>query len=61
MKKIEDYNTPIFWAEEHPGKLKRESREIKVHGKCENPQIFTWEYLQKIKKSTVDGRLTKSQ
>ena len=58
MKKIEDYNTPIFWAEGHPGKLIRENWEIKVHGKCKNPQVFTWVDLQKLKKTTVEGRLT---
>jgi len=51
-------NTPVFWAEGHPGKLDRENWKIEVKGLCENPTTFTWQDLQKLPKTTVNGRLT---
>ncbi len=58
MSKLKQMNTPIFWAEGHPGKLERENWEIKVTGLCDNPRIFTWDYLMSMPKSYADARLT---
>ncbi len=58
MHKLAKMNTPVFWAEGHPGKLDRENWKIEVKGLCENPTTFTWQDLQKLPKTTVNGRLT---
>lgn len=58
MHKLAKMNTPVFWAEGHPGKLDRENWKIEVKGMCENPTTFTWQDLQKLPKTTVNGRLT---
>jgi DMSO/TMAO reductase YedYZ molybdopterin-dependent catalytic subunit len=51
-------NTPIFWAEGHPGRLDRESWKIEVKGLCDRPLTLSWDDLQKLPKTTVTGRLT---
>jgi DMSO/TMAO reductase YedYZ molybdopterin-dependent catalytic subunit len=58
MHKLARLNTPVFWAEGHPGQLDRENWKIEVKGLCENPTTFSWADLQKLPKSTVTGRLT---
>jgi DMSO/TMAO reductase YedYZ molybdopterin-dependent catalytic subunit len=58
MHKLAQMNTPIFWTEGHPGRLDRENWKIEVKGLCDNPSIFTWQDLQKLKKTVVNGRLT---
>lgn len=58
MHKLAIMNTPVFWAEGHPGKLDRDKWEIEVTGLCNNPAVLTWQDLQKLPKSTVKGRLT---
>jgi DMSO/TMAO reductase YedYZ molybdopterin-dependent catalytic subunit len=51
-------NTPIFWAEGHPGELKREMWQIEVTGLCQMPQSLSWQQLKKFPKTIVDARLT---
>jgi DMSO/TMAO reductase YedYZ molybdopterin-dependent catalytic subunit len=58
MHKLAKMNTPVFWAEGHPGKLDRETWKIEVTGLCDNPVTFSWLDLQKLAKATVNGRLT---
>lgn len=58
MHKLTKLNTPIFWAEGHPGSLKRENWQIEVSGSCEKPGIFTWESLLALPQKEVKGRLT---
>ena len=58
MSKLAKMNTPVFWAEGHPGKLDKEIWKIEVTGLCAKPDTFTWAELQKLPKSVVKGRLT---
>lgn len=58
MSKLKQMDTPIFWAEGHPGKLNRESWEIQIVGLCEKPGVFTWQDLMDMPKSYADARLT---
>jgi len=58
MHKLAKMNTPVFWAEGHPGKLDRENWTIEVKGLCDNPTTFTWQDLQNLPKTIVNGRLT---
>ncbi len=58
MNKLAKMNTPIFWAEGHPGSLNRESWEIAVTGSCTAPRIFTWAELNALPQSEVLARLT---
>ncbi len=51
-------NTPIFWAEGHPGKLDREQWTLEVTGACEAPHIYSWQELMQLPATTVEGRLT---
>lgn len=58
MSRLRELNTPIFWAEGHPGVLDREGWEIEVTGLCEAPRAFTWADLREMPKTVVDARLT---
>ncbi|HRY84332.1 MAG TPA: molybdopterin-dependent oxidoreductase [Candidatus Cloacimonadota bacterium] len=58
MESLADLQTPIFWAEGHPGKLDRNSWELQIIGACLEPQTFTWAQLMLLHSTTVDGRLT---
>jgi len=51
-------NTPVFWAEGHPGKLNREEWKISVSSSCSKPRIFSWQDLQDLPKAVVEARLT---
>jgi len=58
MSILKELNTPIFWAEGHPGKLDREEWKIEVTGLCDSPHVFTWQELQMMPKTIADARLT---
>lgn len=58
MSRLRELGTPIFWAEGHPGILKRDSWEVEVSGLCDRPKIFSWDELSAMPKSVVDARLT---
>ncbi len=58
MHKLAAMNTPIFWAEGHPGNLPRENWQLRIHGSCEKPRIFTWEELNALPQTEVYARLT---
>ncbi len=58
MHKLACMKTPVFWAEGHPGKLDRESWEIKVGGLCERPCVLSWHDLASLPQTEVHARLT---
>jgi DMSO/TMAO reductase YedYZ molybdopterin-dependent catalytic subunit len=58
MSRLRELGTPIFWAEGHPGVLKRDSWQVEVSGLCDRPKILLWDELASMPKSTVDARLT---
>lgn len=58
MSKLSAMNTPIFWAEGHPGPLDRENWTLEVRGACVAPQTFTWQDLMQMPAVSVEGRLT---
>jgi DMSO/TMAO reductase YedYZ molybdopterin-dependent catalytic subunit len=58
MSRLKDLRTPIFWAEGHPGRLKRETWKIEVSGLCKKPKSFTWAELIAMPKTVADARLT---
>ena len=58
MDKLAALDTPVFWAEGHPGKLDRETWTIEVSGACDKPQTFSWKELYALPQSEVQGRLT---
>ncbi|HOV90274.1 MAG TPA: molybdopterin-dependent oxidoreductase [Syntrophorhabdaceae bacterium] len=58
MSRLKMMDTPIFWVEGHPGTLDRESWKIEVVGLCENPGIFNWDDIMKMKKTIAEARLT---
>jgi DMSO/TMAO reductase YedYZ molybdopterin-dependent catalytic subunit len=58
MDKLAAMNTPVFWAEGHPGKLDRNNWKIQVTGACAKPQTFTWDDLNSLPQSEADSRLT---
>jgi DMSO/TMAO reductase YedYZ molybdopterin-dependent catalytic subunit len=58
MSKLKDMNTPIFWAEGHPGPLPAEGWEVQVGGLVERPLTLTYKELLALPKSIADARLT---
>lgn len=58
MDKLAQMDTPVFWAEGHPGKLDRENWTIEVTGACERPRSFSWDELLALPQTEADGRLT---
>jgi DMSO/TMAO reductase YedYZ molybdopterin-dependent catalytic subunit len=58
MSNLSKMKTPIFWAEGHPGKLDRDSWEIRISGKCRKPATLGWQDIRALPKSIVEGRLT---
>lgn len=58
MHKLAKLNTPIFWAEGHPGSLSRTDWTLEVQGACRAPLIFSWQDLQALPYSIASGRLT---
>lgn len=58
MKYLSDYNTPVFWAEGHPGKLDKENWKLKVCGLIEKSSVLDWQSIMKIPSKTVRTRLT---
>jgi DMSO/TMAO reductase YedYZ molybdopterin-dependent catalytic subunit len=58
MHKLAQLNTPIFWAEGHPGRLDRENWQLEITGSCDNPLTLSWQDLQDLPHTTVQARLT---
>ena len=58
VDKLAQMNTPIFWAEGHPGALDREGWKIEVTGLCDNPRTFSWQDLNNLPQTEADSRLT---
>jgi DMSO/TMAO reductase YedYZ molybdopterin-dependent catalytic subunit len=58
MHKLEKMNTPVFWAEGHPGRLDRDAWQIEVSGSCAEPRTFSWQELMALPAVTVEARLT---
>ncbi len=58
MSRLKELNTPVFWAEGHPGHLKREDWQIKVSGTCREPKTLSWQDLMDLPKTIAEARLT---
>jgi DMSO/TMAO reductase YedYZ molybdopterin-dependent catalytic subunit len=58
MSRLSDLNTPVFWAEGHPGALDRKGWLIEVSGLCEKPKTFNWQDIISMPKTVADARLT---
>ena len=58
MHKLAKMDTPIFWAEGHPGRLEKEKWSLKVEGLCDKPTEFNWQQLMELPQVTVNARLT---
>jgi len=58
MGRLSDLNTPVFWAEGHPGALDRKGWLIEVSGLCEKPKTFNWQDIISMPKTVADARLT---
>jgi len=58
VSKLKDMQTPVFWAEGHPGLLSPEGWPVRLGGLVEKPVTLTYEEILAIPKSIVDTRLT---
>ncbi len=58
MNKLAAMNTPIFWAEGHPGALNRDNWKLEIKGLCDNPVTLNWNQLMELTPTTVNARLT---
>jgi DMSO/TMAO reductase YedYZ molybdopterin-dependent catalytic subunit len=51
-------NTPVFWAEGHPGPLAAEGWEVEVGGMVDRRTTLTYEQILAMPKTVADARLT---
>lgn len=58
MSNLSRMNTPIFWAEGHPGRLPVEEWRVEVGGLVEQPLTLTYTDILALPKSVADARLT---
>jgi DMSO/TMAO reductase YedYZ molybdopterin-dependent catalytic subunit len=58
MSKLEELQTPYFWAEGHPGPLRGEGWQVEVGGLASKPTTLTYEQIVGLPKSIADARLT---
>jgi methionine sulfoxide reductase catalytic subunit len=58
MSKLKDMNTPIFWAEGHPGELSYENWRVEIAGLVEKPFTLTYDEIRALPKTIADARLT---
>jgi DMSO/TMAO reductase YedYZ molybdopterin-dependent catalytic subunit len=58
MSNLTAMNTPVFWAEGHPGRLEAAGWEISLGGLVVNPRTLTYEELISMPKTISDARLT---
>ncbi len=56
--KLRAMNTPIFWAEGHPGHLSRDGWQVTLDGLVGTPRTFTFDELLALPKTVVEARLT---
>lgn len=58
MSKLKDMQTPVFWAEGHPGSLSAEDWQAEIGGLVEKPVTLTYQEILALPKSVADARLT---
>lgn len=58
MSKLHQMNTPVFWAEGHPGPLDAEGWTVELGGLVEKPITLTYDDILTLPKSIADARLT---
>jgi DMSO/TMAO reductase YedYZ molybdopterin-dependent catalytic subunit len=58
VSKLKEMQTPVFWAEGHPGPLTAEGWQVRLDGLVEKPVTLTYEEILALPKSTADARLT---
>jgi len=51
-------NTPVFWAEGHPGPLEAEGWTVELGGLVEKPVTLSYKEILELPKSIADARLT---
>ncbi len=55
---LKKMGTPVFWAEGHPGPLRREDWTLDIAGMVRRPLTLTWEEILKLPKTVEYARLT---
>ena len=58
MSRLSELNTPVFWAEGHPGPLAAEGWEVQVGGLVGNPTTITYEDVVAMPTTVADARMT---
>jgi DMSO/TMAO reductase YedYZ molybdopterin-dependent catalytic subunit len=58
MSKLKALETPIFWAERHPGPLRAEGWEVELSGLVEKSLKLTYDEILALPKTVADARLT---
>ncbi len=58
MSRLRELETPIFWAERHPGPLRAEGWQVELGGLVEKPITLTYDEILALPKSVADARLT---
>ncbi len=55
---LEELDTPIFWAEGYPGRLRAEDWQVQVEGLVERPLTLSYAEILALPKTVTDARLT---
>ena len=58
MSKLGGIQTPIFWAEGHPGALSAAGWQVSLGGLVDKPLTLTYDEITTLPRSTADARLT---
>lgn len=58
MHRLAKMDTPIFWAEGHPGHLDKDGWSLEVEGLCHKPTVFDWQQLMALPQVKINARLT---
>jgi sulfoxide reductase catalytic subunit YedY len=58
VNRLEELQTPVFWAEGHPGPLSAEGWQVRLGGLVEKPVTLTYEEILALPKAVADARLT---
>jgi DMSO/TMAO reductase YedYZ molybdopterin-dependent catalytic subunit len=58
VSRLAELNTPVFWAEGHPGALTAQGWEVEISGLVDNPATITYEEVAAMPATVADARMT---
>ena len=58
MSRLSELNTPVFWAEGHPGPVAAKGWEVAIGGRVRQPTTITYEDVMAMPFAVADARMT---